>query len=110
MTLFESWLMGIIAEGNRNMEFQVLPFQGQERRHYLHERRQRLGDPQGSKEQGSGVGVHLMSDADIWRKAGEAQKKEVERKKGVYIPSLLPTKSQTRCSAKRCTPDAAGDR
>lgn len=93
MTLFESWLMGIIAEGNPKHEFKALPFKGKNGDIISMSGGNAWAIPKGAKnKEAAWEFISFMSDADIWRKAGEAQKKEVQAEKGVYIPSLTANK------------------
>ncbi len=93
MTLFESWLMGIIAEGDPKHQFKVLPFKGKNGEIVSMSGGNAWAIPRGAKnKEAAWEFISFMSDADIWVKAGQAQKKEVTAEKGVYIPSLTANK------------------
>ena len=94
MTPFESWLLGIIAEGDPKHEFRALPFKGKNGDIISMSGGNAWAIPKGAKnKEAAWEFISFMSDADIWRKAGEAEKKETKAAKGVYIPSLTANKA-----------------
>lgn len=93
MTLFESWLMDIIAEGDPKHEFRVLPFKGRNGDVISMSGGNAWAIPRGAKnKEAAWEFISFMSDADIWRKAAEAEKKEIEAENGIYIPSITANK------------------
>lgn len=97
ITPYESWLMGIIAEGAPKHEFVTKPFTGKDGKPVSLTGGQAWAIPKGAKnKEAAWEFIAFMSDANIWKAAGEAQKKEVSAEKKAYIPSFTANKEADR--------------
>lgn len=93
-TLFESWLLGIVASGDPNQQFAVTPFKGQDGQVYSITGGNSWAIPKGAKnKQAAWEWISYFSSPGIWVETSQTIRDQRETEGTLYTPAL--TASQT---------------
>lgn len=94
MTLFENWLLGIVAEGDPNHQFTVTPFKGKDGKVYSLTGGNTWAIPKGAKHKDAAwEWISYFSSPTIWVQTSQTIKQQLVAQKSIYTPSL--TASET---------------
>lgn len=93
MTPFESWLLGIVAEGDPNHEFTVTPFRGKDGNPYSITGGQSWAIPKGAKnKEAAWEWISYFSSPTIWVETSQTMKQRLESENATYTPALTASK------------------
>ncbi len=93
-TLFESWLLGIVASGNPAHQFAVTPFKGRDGQVYSITGGNSWAIPKGAKNrEAAWEWISFFSSPAIWLETSQSIKERQESEQKLYTPAL--TASQT---------------
>lgn len=94
MTPFESWLLGIIAEGDPDHQFTVVPFRGKDGQAYSITGGQSWAIPKGAKnKEAAWEWISYFSSPTIWVQTSQTIKQQLEDQGTSYVPSLTASKT-----------------
>lgn len=94
MTLFESWLLGIVAGGDPNQQFAVTPFKGQDGQVYSITGGNSWAIPKGAKnKEAAWEWISYFSSPQIWVETSQTIRDRRQTEGTLYTPAL--TASET---------------
>ncbi len=89
MTLYESWLLGIIGEGGPDHQFKVIPFTDKKGNVLSLTGGNAWAIPKGAKNRDAAwEWISFMSAPSIWVQEEQIKKKQLQSQKQLYVPSI----------------------
>ena len=94
LTLYDTWLLAMIAKFAPDHQFAVLPFKGRDGNTVAMTTGQAWAIPRGAKHRDAAwTFMRYMASTDSWRAGAQAQQSENQAKGAPYVPSLTANRA-----------------
>lgn len=88
-TLFENWLLGIVAQGDPTHQFTIMPFKGKDGKVYSITGGNSWAIPKGAKQkEAAWEWISFFSSAAVWVQTSMTIKQQLQAQKKLYTPAL----------------------